>query len=111
MSPISVVLRSKDNRVMVWNAESSSPLYKFSDHTAAVKTVTWSPTNMISWNQKEEQLIGISDSETPSQVKLLTLLALASKFTAYYSAIQSNSVKDLVSTHGYFQRGQHMEVP
>jgi cell division cycle 20-like protein 1 (cofactor of APC complex) len=32
-----------DNKVMIWNSRSSSPVLKFSDHVAAVKAVAWSP--------------------------------------------------------------------
>lgn len=32
-----------DNKVMIWNGRSQTPLFKFSDHVAAVKAVAWSP--------------------------------------------------------------------
>ncbi|KAG6084354.1 hypothetical protein E4U30_003213 [Claviceps sp. LM220 group G6] len=32
-----------DNKLMVWDKLSKSPLWKFSDHTAAVKAISWSP--------------------------------------------------------------------
>lgn len=32
-----------DNKLMIWNMKSSSPVLKFSDHNAAVKAVAWSP--------------------------------------------------------------------
>jgi cell division cycle 20-like protein 1, cofactor of APC complex len=32
-----------DNKLMVWGMQSEQPLVKFSDHTAAVKAIGWSP--------------------------------------------------------------------
>ncbi len=32
-----------DNKLMVWDKLSETPLWKFSDHTAAVKAIAWSP--------------------------------------------------------------------
>jgi cell division cycle 20-like protein 1 (cofactor of APC complex) len=32
-----------DNKLFVWNAHSQTPLCKFSNHTAAVKALAWSP--------------------------------------------------------------------
>ena len=32
-----------DNQLYIWNQQSSTPVLKFSDHTAAVKAIAWSP--------------------------------------------------------------------
>jgi cell division cycle 20-like protein 1, cofactor of APC complex len=32
-----------DNRLIVWDKTETSPLYKFSEHKAAVKAISWSP--------------------------------------------------------------------
>lgn len=32
-----------DNHLFVWNASSPSPVLKFTEHTAAVKAISWSP--------------------------------------------------------------------
>ncbi|RDW86685.1 WD40 repeat domain-containing protein [Aspergillus mulundensis] len=32
-----------DNKLLVWDKLNETPLYRFSDHTAAVKAITWSP--------------------------------------------------------------------
>ena len=32
-----------DNKLMVWNLKSQSPIVKYADHIAAVKAVAWSP--------------------------------------------------------------------
>lgn len=32
-----------DNQLCIWSLNSSSPMMKFSEHTAAVKAIAWSP--------------------------------------------------------------------
>jgi cell division cycle 20-like protein 1 (cofactor of APC complex) len=32
-----------DNQLYIWGTHSTSPLLRFSDHTAAVKAIAWSP--------------------------------------------------------------------
>ncbi|OQR95729.1 WD repeat-containing protein srw1 [Achlya hypogyna] len=32
-----------DNKLLIWNSHSTHPMLKFSDHTAAVKAIAWSP--------------------------------------------------------------------
>jgi WD40 repeat protein len=32
-----------DNRLLIWDRNGDSPLYKFAEHTAAVKALAWSP--------------------------------------------------------------------
>ena len=34
---------SNDNKLIVWDKVSDAPLWKFSEHTAAVKAIAWSP--------------------------------------------------------------------
>ncbi|KAL7267548.1 substrate-specific activator of APC-dependent proteolysis [Rhizina undulata] len=87
-----------DNKLLVWDALSTQPLFKFSDHTAAVKAIAWSPhqhgtlasgggtadRRIKFWNT----LIGqpISEIDTGSQVCNLAW---------------SKNSNEIVSTHGY----------
>jgi cell division cycle 20-like protein 1 (cofactor of APC complex) len=32
-----------DNKLLLWNVTSSAPMLRFTDHTAAVKAIAWSP--------------------------------------------------------------------
>jgi cell division cycle 20-like protein 1 (cofactor of APC complex) len=32
-----------DNKLLLWNVSSSTPMLRFTDHTAAVKAIAWSP--------------------------------------------------------------------
>lgn len=89
-----------DNKLIVWSAQSVSPLYKFKNHTAAVKAVAWSPhehgvlvsgggttdRTIKSWNTLNGKLVHSID--TQSQV---------------CSLMFSKTYNELVSTHGYSQ--------
>ncbi|KAF9310464.1 substrate-specific activator of APC-dependent proteolysis [Podila horticola] len=89
-----------DNRLMVWEKGATKPLYKFRDHTAAVKAIDWNPhssgvlasgggtvdRHIRFWNTNTGQAIGAYD--TGSQVCNL---------------VWSKTTNELVSTHGYSQ--------
>ena len=89
-----------DNKLMVWDKLSETPLYKFSEHTAAVKAIAWSPhqRNLLAsgggtadrrikfWNTSTGQCI--QELDTGSQVCNLAW---------------SKNSNELVSTHGYSQ--------
>ena len=89
-----------DNKLMVWDKLSETPLYKFSEHTAAVKAIAWSPHqhNLLAsgggtadrrikfWNTSTGQCI--QELDTGSQVCNLAW---------------SKNSNELVSTHGYSQ--------
>ncbi|KAF9325339.1 substrate-specific activator of APC-dependent proteolysis [Podila minutissima] len=89
-----------DNRLMVWEKGATKPLYKFRDHTAAVKAIDWNPhssgvlasgggtvdKHIRFWNTNTGQAIGAYD--TGSQVCNL---------------VWSKTTNELVSTHGYSQ--------
>ena len=32
-----------DNKLLIWNVGSSSPIMRFNEHSAAVKAIAWSP--------------------------------------------------------------------
>lgn len=89
-----------DNKLMVWDKLSTDPLYKFTDHSAAVKAIAWSPhqSGLLAsgggtadrkirfWNTKTGSMI--SEHDTGSQVCNLAW---------------SKNSNELVSTHGYSQ--------
>ena len=89
-----------DNKLMVWDKLSETPLYKFSEHTAAVKAIAWSPHqhNLLAsgggtadrrikfWNTSTGQCI--QELDTGSQVCNLAW---------------SKNSNEIVSTHGYSQ--------
>lgn len=89
-----------DNKLYVWNAQSPNPQLKFTNHTAAVKALAWSPHQhglLVSgggtadrtirfWNTLSNQQINCID--TGSQVCNLMF---------------AKNHQELVSTHGYSQ--------
>ena len=89
-----------DNKLMVWDKLSETPLWKFSDHTAAVKAIAWSPhqrcllasgggtadRRIKFWNTATGQ--GVNEIDTGSQVCNLAW---------------SKNSNEIVSTHGYSQ--------
>ncbi|KAI5793147.1 WD40-repeat-containing domain protein [Geopyxis carbonaria] len=87
-----------DNKLMVWDKLSEQPLYKFSEHTAAVKAIAWSPhqhgtlasgggtadKTIKFWNTLTGQ--PINEIDTGSQVCNLAW---------------SKNSNEIVSTHGF----------
>ena len=89
-----------DNKLLVWDKLTETPLYKFGEHTAAVKAIAWSPHqhNLLAsgggtadrrikfWNTTTGQCI--QELDTGSQVCNLAW---------------SKNSNEIVSTHGYSQ--------
>ncbi|KAJ9635567.1 uncharacterized protein PV06_02805 [Exophiala oligosperma] len=89
-----------DNKLCVWDKLSETPLYRFSNHVAAVKAIAWSPhqhhllasgggtadRSIKFWNTSNGSLI--KEVDTGSQVCNLAW---------------SKNSDEIVSTHGYSQ--------
>lgn len=89
-----------DNKLLVWNQSSAVPLQKYSEHSAAIKAITWSPhqhgilasgggtadKTIRFWNTLTGQ--PLQSIDTGSQVCNLAW---------------SKSANELISTHGYSQ--------
>lgn len=87
-----------DNRLLVWDGLNTTPLHRFTEHTAAVKAIAWSPhqqgllasgggtadMRIRFWNTITGQLL--SDIDTGSQVCNL---------------LWSKTANELISTHGF----------
>lgn len=87
-----------DNNLFVWDGLATKPLYQFTEHTAAVKAIAWSPhqrgilasgggtadKTIKTWNTLTGNMI--HDVDTGSQVCNL---------------IWSKNSNEIVSTHGY----------
>lgn len=79
-----------DNKLFVWEGRSDTPLYRFTEHVAAIKAISWNPhqhgilasgggtadMKIRFWNTLTGTLL--SEIDTGSQVGLLTLLSLPS---------------------------------
>ncbi|KAL5599015.1 hypothetical protein BROUX41_003667 [Berkeleyomyces rouxiae] len=89
-----------DNKLMVWDKLSDTPLFKFADHTAAVKAISWSPHQrglLASGGGTADRRIIFHDTingtvtnqiDTGSQV---------------CNIAWSKNSNEIVSTHGYSQ--------
>ncbi|KAL9587519.1 MAG: hypothetical protein Q9212_000221 [Teloschistes hypoglaucus] len=89
-----------DNKLMIWDRLEGQPRFKFTEHTAAVKAIAWSPhqSNMLAsgggtadrkirfWDTKDGKCT--KDYDTGSQVCNL---------------VWSQNSNELVSTHGFSQ--------
>ncbi|KAG0012995.1 substrate-specific activator of APC-dependent proteolysis [Entomortierella chlamydospora] len=89
-----------DNKLLVWEKDTTVPLYRFRDHTAAVKAIDWSPHQsglLASGGGTADQHIrfwntatGVSTGATNTGSQVCNLA-------------WSRTTNELVSTHGYSQ--------
>ncbi|KAH6890016.1 WD40-repeat-containing domain protein [Thelonectria olida] len=89
-----------DNKLMVWDKLSESPLWKFSDHTAAVKAISWSPHQrglLASGGGTADRRIIFHDT-----VKGTVINEIDTGSQVCNLAWSKNS-NEIVSTHGYSQ--------
>ncbi|KAL6076452.1 Protein FIZZY-RELATED 2 [Balamuthia mandrillaris] len=90
-----------DNKLLVWDiASSSKPFRRFSDHTAAVKAIAWSPHVrglLASGGGTADRRIRFWD--VPSN----TALSSIDTGSQVCNLVWSNTLNELVSTHGYSQ--------
>ncbi|KJZ75660.1 hypothetical protein HIM_04817 [Hirsutella minnesotensis 3608] len=89
-----------DNKLMVWDKLSETPLWKFSDHTAAVKAISWSPHQrglLASGGGTADRRIIFHDT-----VKGTVVNEIDTGSQVCNLAWSKNS-NEIVSTHGYSQ--------
>lgn len=87
-----------DNKLLIWNAQSNSPVIKFSDHTAAVKAIAWSPHQhglLASGGGTADRCIRFWNTlnNTPLQS--------VDTGSQVCNLMWSKNVNEIVSTHGY----------
>ncbi|RFU31788.1 hypothetical protein B7463_g4550, partial [Scytalidium lignicola] len=89
-----------DNKLMVWDKLSENPLFKFSDHTAAVKAIAWSPHQrglLASGGGTADRRIIFHDT-----LRGTTINEIDTGSQVCNLAWSKNS-NEIVSTHGYSQ--------
>ncbi|CAO2820000.1 unnamed protein product [Amaranthus hypochondriacus] len=89
-----------DNRLFVWNQHSTQPVLKYSEHTAAVKAIAWSPHLhglLASGGGTADRCIRFWNTTTNSQ------LGCMDTGSQVCNLAWSKNVNELVSTHGYSQ--------
>ncbi|CAM0870306.1 unnamed protein product [Alopecurus aequalis] len=89
-----------DNRLFVWNQHSIQPVLKYTEHTAAVKAIAWSPhVNglLASGGGTADRCIRFWNTTTN------THLSSMDTGSQVCNLVWSKNVNELVSTHGYSQ--------
>jgi len=89
-----------DNQLLIWSANSTSPMLKYVDHTAAVKAIAWSPHQhglLASGGGTADRCIRFWNTTTN------TALSCVDTGSQVCNLAWSKNVNELVSTHGYSQ--------
>ncbi|XP_065858125.1 B-type cell cycle switch protein ccs52A-like isoform X1 [Euphorbia lathyris] len=89
-----------DNRLFVWNQHATQPVLKYSEHTAAVKAIAWSPHLhglLASGGGTADRCIRFWNTTTNSH------LSCMDTGSQVCNLVWSKNVNELVSTHGYSQ--------
>ncbi|KAJ5372277.1 hypothetical protein N7517_004283 [Penicillium concentricum] len=89
-----------DNKLMVWDKLSETPLYRFSDHNAAVKAIAWSPHQhhlLASGGGTADRTIKFWNTQTGSMIKEVDTGSQVCNLS------WSKNSDEIISTHGYSQ--------
>ena len=89
-----------DNKLMVWDKLNETPVHKFSDHTAAVKAIAWSPHQhslLASGGGTADRRIKFWNTSTGSMVQEIDTGSQVCNLA------WSKNSNEIVSTHGYSQ--------
>lgn len=89
-----------DNKLMVWDKLSETPLWKFSEHTAAVKAIAWSPHQrglLASGGGTADRRIIFHDTVKGSVINEIDTGSQVCNLA------WSKNSNEIVSTHGYSQ--------
>ncbi|KAJ5797617.1 uncharacterized protein N7503_006913 [Penicillium pulvis] len=89
-----------DNKLMVWDKLSETPLYRFSDHCAAVKAIAWSPHQhhlLASGGGTADRTIKFWNTSTGSLIKEMDTGSQVCNLS------WSKNSDEIISTHGYSQ--------
>jgi len=97
-----------DNKLFIWNVNSTNPFAKFTEHTAAVKAISWSPHQhglLASGGGTADRCIRFYNTATVSPTSSTSPKSLHCIDTGSQvcNLVWSKSVNELVSTHGYSQ--------
>ncbi|KAK3262589.1 ccs52a-like protein [Cymbomonas tetramitiformis] len=89
-----------DNHLFIWNASSSEAMLKFTEHTAAVKAISWSPHQhglLASGGGTADRCIRFWNTSTNSALNCVDT------GSQVCNLVWSKNVNEIVSTHGYSQ--------
>jgi cell division cycle 20-like protein 1, cofactor of APC complex len=89
-----------DNKLIVWDKLNETPLYRFSEHTAAVKAIAWSPHQhhlLASGGGTADRTIKFWNTSTGSMIKEIDTGSQVCNLG------WSKNSDEIISTHGYSQ--------
>jgi cell division cycle 20-like protein 1 (cofactor of APC complex) len=89
-----------DNKLLVWDINHSKPLHRYTDHTAAVKAIAWSPHQrglLASGGGTADRCIRFWNTSTNRPLHCIDTGSQVCNIA------WSKNVNELVSTHGYSQ--------
>lgn len=91
-----------DNRLLVWDGLNPQPLYEFTEHTAAIKAILWSP--------HQRGILSSGGGTADKTIKIWNTLTGSLNYSVNTGSqvcnlIWSKNSNELVSTHG-FSRNQ-----
>lgn len=87
-----------DNKLYVWDVRSDAPLYRFTDHTAAVKAIAWSPHQhglLASGGGTADRCIRFWNTLNGSPLNKVDT------GSQVCNLVWAKNVNEIVSTHGY----------
>lgn len=96
-----------DNRLFVWDGMEETPLHRFTEHTAAVKAIAWSPHQpglLASGGGTADMHIRVWNTQTGTQ------LSAVNTGSQVCNLAWNKTSNELVSTHGYSSGSLHNQV-
>lgn len=87
-----------DNKLFIWDSLTSTPLHRFSEHTAAVKAIAWSP--------HQQGLLASGGGTADMKIRFWntingSLLSEVDTGSQVCNLMWSRTANEVVSTHGY----------
>lgn len=96
-----------DNKLLVWDGLSETPLHRFNEHTAAVKAIAWSPHQqglLASGGGTADMKIRFWNTQTG------THLSMMDTGSQVCNLAWNKTSNELISTHGYSSTNLHNQI-
>lgn len=96
-----------DNKLFVWDGLSETPLHRFSEHTAAVKAIAWSPHQqglLASGGGTADMKIRFWNTQTGAA------LSAMDTGSQVCNLAWNKTTNEIVSTHGYSSGHVHNQI-
>lgn len=87
-----------DNKLLVWNTHATEPILKYTDHSAAVKAMAWSPHQhglLVSGGGTADRTIRFRNTLSGTTIKTVDV------GSQVCNLMFSKTLNEIVSTHGY----------